>query len=674
MKLTRKLIAAMLSVCMVLALLTNASAASLKANYGAASYYDIAVTTYSRMLAFQNGGVVPAANQSKQYGLIDPSGRQVLPFQYAYVWTLGGGLFAVAQKDNGYGSFSGLGVVNAQGKTLLAPSEDNVSISCQNGIVSVGSRTKTAAGGYDYSVKYYTTDWQPSTEDAYQGDSGEGGYVDNTPDALKKYDYYDVVGDFYRVHSYDEDYNELTGLLDGSFKVVIPLGSYQYVGSTNADGYTSVTKNDGSTDLYKGGKVVKTFNKEVSTEVYFRHLAFSTNGEKHGMMDVNEKVLLPEQYDIIDTDGNGNLLTQNENPDDWGYICGLYTQDCKQILADKYAEITYLTDSKYRINDGQYFGVSKVSGTTVTPVIPMKYLDLRTHTYHFVELYDGSKYSVVDLDNKVIVPESSQPINAFNGDGGGLSETLDRVNWYGVEYDSYDKSVLPFLSQTGSGWVTVYADYKTGQTQGQLDGVRASNVNGDGWFVYQDAKGLFGFGRLEGTGFLDILPGHWAEKAVSWAVNHDPQITDGVGGGKFDANKSCSNAMILTFLHRAAGEPVSTAQAPVELKGTEWYAAALRWAAEKGMIGQGFDPNADCTSAAAMKFIWQALGSQKPKGSCSFTDVPAGADYADAVAWAEENGITNGEGGGLFAPGKVCNRGRIVTFLHRAYEESARLH
>ena len=50
----------------------------------------------------------------------------------------------------------------------------------------------------------------------------------------------------------------------------------------------------------------------------------------------------------------------------------------------------------------------------------------------------------------------------------------------------------------------------------------------------------------------------------------------------------------------------------------------------------------------------------------SFTDVPAGADYADAVAWAEENGITNGEGGGLFAPGKVCNRGRIVTFLHRA--------
>ena len=185
MKLTRKLIAAMLSVCMVLALLTNASAASLKANYGAASYYDIAVTTYSRMLAFQNGGVVPAANQSKQYGLIDPSGRQVLPFQYAYVWTLGGGLFAVAQKDNGYGSFSGLGVVNAQGKTLLAPSEDNVSISCQNGVVSVGSRTKTAAGGYDYSVKYYTTDWQPSTEDAYQGDSGEGGYVDNTPDALK---------------------------------------------------------------------------------------------------------------------------------------------------------------------------------------------------------------------------------------------------------------------------------------------------------------------------------------------------------------------------------------------------------------------------------------------------------------------------------------------------------
>ena len=69
-----------------------------------------------------------------------------------------------------------------------------------------------------------------------------------------------------------------------------------------------------------------------------------------------------------------------------------------------------------------------------------------------------------------------------------------------------------------------------------------------------------------------------------------------------------------------------------------------------------------------------ALAEEASAAATEFTDVPAGADYADAVAWAEENGITNGEGGGLFAPGKVCNRGRIVTFLHRAYEESARLH
>lgn len=659
MKLTRKLLAAMLSVCMVLAILTPASAAELSANYNTASYYDVAVTTYSRMLAFQNG-VVAAANTSKQYGLIDYSGKVVLPFQYAYVWALGGDKFAVAQKENEYGDLTGLGVVNSAGKTVLAPSQDCTQISSRNGVICVTTRTKSTSstwGGYDYTNTYYTTDWKPSTDAAYQGGSGDDSYVDNTPAALKQYDYFEEVDGCYRVHQYDKNWNEQVGLLDSQFKVVIPLGQYKYVGTTNKDGYTSVTKLDGSTDLYKGGKVVKTFqDKEVTTEVYFRHLAFTLDGEKHGMMDVNEKVLLPARYDTIDNDGNGNLLTVTCNDDSWEYIYGLYTQDCKEIFADKYSEITYLAESKYRLNDGKYYGVSKVSGTAVTPVIPMKYLDMRTYTLQFIELYDGSKYSVVDLNNNVVVPESTEEIDVFNGDEGGLWETLDRVEYYAEEYDGYTKSVLPFISKTGSGYLTTYADYNTGKTEGQLT-VRASNLDDGGWFAYQNANGLYGIGRLS-TGFLDIEPGSWKDDSASWAAAK--KITDGVGGGRFDPDKNCTNAQIITFLYRAkTGNIVS---------GANWDVDAINWAREQGMIDDSFDKNQNCTRASALKFIWQAFGSQKPEKESSFTDVPAGADYADAVSWAVNlpTPITNGYGA-TFGPNEPCSRAHIVTFLFRAY-------
>lgn len=686
MKLTRKLIAAMLSVCMVLALLTSAaSAANINANYGAASYYEIAVSTYSRMLAFQNGGVVPAANKSKQYGLIDPTGKVILPFQYAEVWALDGGLFGVAKTTNEYGGHTGLGVVNSKGKVLLAPSDDCTDITCNNGIIRVTTRTVTTVKtdwgsfpSFNYSTKYYTTDWKASTEAAYNKGSSEStdNWESNIPAALREYSYYEEAGDYYRVTKYDDDWNPMVGILDSNYKVVIPLGLYKYVGTPNADGYISVTKQDGSTDLYKDGKVVKTYSKMVSTEVYFRYLTFSTTGEKHGMMDIDENVLLPEQYDVIDGDGNNYIrASKSKGEDSWEYVHGLYTQDCKQVFADTYSEITYLADGKYRLNDGTHFGVSKVDGTTVTPVIPMKYKDMRVYTLQFIELYDGSKYSVVDLSNKVVVPEGTEEINAFKGDAGGLGETLDRVSYYAEEYDGYTKTVLPFLSKTGSGWTTVYADYVTGEVEGQLSGVRASNINDDGWFVYQNANGLYGFGRVEGTGFLDIIPGHWAEKAVDWAVNGGKEITNGVGNGKFNPDAQCTNAMILTFLWRAAGKPASTAQLPIDITGkkVDYAEDALRWAAEKGMISKDFDPNAACTSASAVKFIWQAFDSPAPKGGSTFTDVPAGADYAAAVAWAEQLGITQGEGNHIFSPDKVCSRGRILTFLYRAYVEEARL-
>ena len=170
--------------------------------------------------------------------------------------------------------------------------------------------------------------------------------------------------------------------------------------------------------------------------------------------------------------------------------------------------------------------------------------------------------------------------------------------------------------------------------------------------------------------FTDV-PG-WCADAVDWAVNRT--VTDGVGDNRFAPDTQCTHAAILTFLWRADGKPASAAQLPNGAADGQWYSDALRWAVEKGMIGDSFHAGGYCTRADAMKYIWQAFGSKSPTGAGSgFTDVSADADYAAAVSWAVELGITEGTGGGRFSPDTVCNRGHIVTFLYRAYVPEARL-
>lgn len=163
--------------------------------------------------------------------------------------------------------------------------------------------------------------------------------------------------------------------------------------------------------------------------------------------------------------------------------------------------------------------------------------------------------------------------------------------------------------------------------------------------------------------FSDVPAGQWYADAVDWAVAHE--ITNGTGDGKFSPAQDCTQEQILTFLYRAARGGGSTATA-------EDMAAAVNWAREKGMIDDSFNGKTPCTRSTAVSYIWQALG-KSPAGSSSFSDVAAGASYAAAVDWAVEIGVTDGTGNGRFSPNKICDRGTIVTFLHRAYVPSARL-
>lgn len=169
--------------------------------------------------------------------------------------------------------------------------------------------------------------------------------------------------------------------------------------------------------------------------------------------------------------------------------------------------------------------------------------------------------------------------------------------------------------------------------------------------------------------FSDIAPSDFCCDAVMWAVAKD--ITNGIGNYTFAPNQPCTRAQIVTFLWRAAGSPApKSASNFTDVPADAYYAKAVAWAVENGITGGTgdgkFSPDATCTRAQAVTFLYRASGSPAVSGNAAFTNVAADAYYAAAVTWAEKNGITGGIGGGLFGSDQSCTRGQIVTFLYRA--------
>ena len=160
-------------------------------------------------------------------------------------------------------------------------------------------------------------------------------------------------------------------------------------------------------------------------------------------------------------------------------------------------------------------------------------------------------------------------------------------------------------------------------------------------------------------GFTDVKTGDYFADPVLWAV--EKKITAGTSATTFAPNATCTQSQILTFLWRAKGEPKPTGT----VSGTQYYATAAQWAKEQGLT-DNFSAEADCTRAMVVTYLWKLAGSPKT-GTSNFTDVSANADYAQAVAWAVEQGITGGTGNGQFSPASTCTRGQIVTFLYRAF-------
>lgn len=217
------------------------------------------------------------------------------------------------------------------------------------------------------------------------------------------------------------------------------------------------------------------------------------------------------------------------------------------------------------------------------------------------------------------------------------------------------------------------------------NGGQVNDTNGSGWPIQTLPSQISGIkakipGNFSPTGssttiipsvstvggFTDVKASDYYADAVLWAV--DQKITSGTGDGKFSPGATCSKAQILTFLWRANGSPEPTAANPfTDIKAADYFYKAALWAAEKGLVsGSTFGGNTDCTRAMTVEYLWKLAGSPAVAQQASFTDVPANADYAKAVAWAVDQKITSGTGDSKFSPTATCTRGQIVTFLHRA--------
>ncbi len=171
--------------------------------------------------------------------------------------------------------------------------------------------------------------------------------------------------------------------------------------------------------------------------------------------------------------------------------------------------------------------------------------------------------------------------------------------------------------------------------------------------------------------FSDVPDGAFYAGPVTWAINSN--ITKGVDAAHFGPNQACTRGQVVTFLWRTAGcpEPGSIKTPFTDVGPNAFYAKAVAWAVEKGitkgMSATTFVPNATCTRGQIVTFLWRFKNSPEPKrAKTGFIDVSNGAFYADAVAWAVENEVTNGMTKTTFAPNATCTRGQIVTFLYRA--------
>ena len=305
--------------------------------------------------------------------------------------------------------------------------------------------------------------------------------------------------------------------------------------------------------------------------------------------------------------------------------------------------------------------------------------------YHFKEWQVESPTGLVITNNKFLMPNGDVEIKAIfekntsTGGGTGTGATAYPIT---VKSAKNGDVTASRKSASKGTTVTLTVDPDKGyvlDTLTVLDGkdkeIKLTEKNGKYTFTMPASKVTVAASFKEEfpdlpNPFSDLAPSDFCYDAVMWAVGRD--ITGGIGNYTFGPNLPCTRAQAVTFLWRAAGspEPETRVMPFTDVPMGSYYYNAVLWAIENG-ITEGtsdttFSPDATCSRAQIVTFLWRANGSPAASGNSAFTDVASDAYYAAAVIWAEKNDITGGIGGGRFGSNNNCTRAQIVTFLYRS--------
>ena len=388
----------------------------------------------------------------------------------------------------------------------------------------------------------------------------------------------------------------------------------------------------------------------------------------------------PVKKDYLDSSLNAELKrASGETP--YSYYTSMNDALAAAKPGDTVTDLKATTELKVTLtmkyNDGATADITYnvASGTTITLPTPA-----HRSGYTFNGWYDGSKFYAAGASYKVSATATLNASWSYISSG---SSSYDPTYSVSTPSKTENGSVTVSPKSASKGdTVTITVKPDSGYV---LETLTVTDKNGDELKLTDKGNGKYTFtmpgSKVEVKAtfmednsvlnfFYDVPNGAYFYEAVKWAV--DKGITNGLSDTMFGPYESCTRAHIVTFLWRATSSPEpKTASSFTDVPANAYYAKAVAWAIENGitngMTETTFAPDATCTRGQIVTFLYRALKGTA-SGSTNFTDVQSDAFYADAINWAVANNVTNGTSNTTFSPNADCTRAEIVTFLYRAYQ------
>lgn len=448
----------------------------------------------------------------------------------------------------------------------------------------------------------------------------------------------------------------------------------------------------------------------AASDTNTKRIELLDNGKAESEYSVSNSALVfldGETYTVNGVTYQGTKSTTAEQLAYW-VVYGTRTEDSETLMSNAIF-LTRGTKVTVTMNNGdsvQTLGfVGDEKFETVIPFIAKNNgasilvdgaAEEKAEEYSAVISGNGSTLTAIENTGVItgywVSKESTSSGGGGGGGGGGGAASAETFSVHTGSTKNGSVSVNPSNAEKGKTvtvTVTPYAGYKLGTltvTDGSKNAVKtektsetvytfvmpATGVTVDATFTAVSAESTETTESVTETktsNFRDVSAEDFYHDAVVWAKENG--ITGGITADTFGPNASCTRAQMITFLWRVAGSPTpqSTKTDFVDLDVNGYYYQAVLWGSEQGIVKgtsrTTFSPNQAVTRGQMVSFLWRKAGTPTASSRVTFADVPEDSYYANAIAWAAENGITKGTGNNTFSPDADCTRGQIVTFLYR---------